>query len=63
MSDECKLCKEPLPVKALYRLNQIAIREGYCSWICCSMDLGEKESNALLDRESARECTHGKEKR
>ena len=48
LRERCKLCDEPLPTKALYRLNQIAISQGFCSWICCSMAFGKKGSEAKL---------------
>jgi len=53
MNEKCKLCEEPIPIKILYRLNRIAVQNGYCSWICCSMDLGEKKSEALLNKDGA----------
>jgi len=51
MSDKCKFCKEPLPIKALQFSNLLAIEKGYCSWSCLSMDLGHNKALMLLNDE------------
>lgn len=49
MSDDlCNLCEEPLPQIALHKSNEIAIKHGYCSWICLSMDLGHEKALAIV---------------
>jgi hypothetical protein len=46
----CKLCKEPIPKLAIHALNKIAIREGFCSWICISMKIGRAKAMALINK-------------
>ena len=58
MSDKCKLCTEPLPVKALHFSNELAIKHGYCSWICLSMDLGHERALAILNGEDQKKKRH-----
>ena len=53
MIETCKLCTEPIPVKALHFSNEIAIAHGYCSWMCMIGDLGEKRAMILLQQEDA----------
>jgi len=52
MNETCKLCKEPLPSKALHFSNEVAIAHGYCSWMCMISDLGEKKAMAVLQKDS-----------
>ncbi len=46
--EHCKLCLEPLPKIALYTLNRIAIKRGYCSWVCLAGALDPEKVNKLL---------------
>jgi len=52
MGESCKLCGKPLPLRALYFSNEIAIAHGYCSWTCIISDLGEKKAMIVLQKES-----------
>jgi len=54
MSESCKLCGEPLPLKALHFSNELAIEHGYCSWMCMISDLGEKKTMAILQKDSGK---------
>jgi len=47
---KCRLCQEPLPKMALYKLNRIAIAESFCSWLCLSMKLGYPKTKELIKR-------------
>ena len=47
----CRLCKEPLPQIAIYRLNEIALRQGFCSWGCLVGGMNEISIVALIKRE------------
>ena len=50
MSSEkfCKSCSEILPVDALYVLNRIAIKRGYCNWPCLTKALSPEEVDKML---------------
>lgn len=54
MNNTCKLCKEPLPLKALHFSNEIAIAHGYCSWMCMVGDLGNEKALAILQENSGK---------
>ena len=58
MSDKCKLCTEPLPLKALHFSNELAIEHGYCCWICLSMDLGHEKALTILNGEDQKKKRH-----
>ncbi len=48
---KCKLCKEPIPQVAIYDLNKIAIREGFCSWSCLVSGMDSRTVAALIKKE------------
>ena len=52
MKNTCKLCKEPLPLKALHFSNEIA--HGYYSWMCMIAELGEKKAMAILQEDNGK---------
>jgi len=52
---QCKLCKEPLPQVAIYRLNKLALREGFCSWGCLVGGMNETTIAALIKQEREKE--------
>jgi len=54
MDETCKLCKEPLPSKALHFSNEVAIAHGYCSWMCMNADLGNDKAMAILQEDSGK---------
>ena len=60
MNDICKLCKEPLPVKALHFSNEIAIAHGYCCWMCMLSNLGFIKAHTILREEAGRSGREGR---
>lgn len=54
MSENCKACKKPLSRKALHLSNNVAIENGYCSWMCMIGDLGEKKAMSILQKDSGK---------
>ena len=51
----CKLCQEPIPQVAIYQLNKLAIREGFCSWSCLVSGMDSTTIAALIKREREKE--------
>ena len=51
LEKHCLLCQEPIPRKTLYVLNEIAIENGYCSWICCAIAMDSTTIDALIKKE------------
>ena len=47
----CRLCGEKLPIKCLHFSNELAVKHGYCSWMCLSSDLGNEKALELLNEE------------
>lgn len=54
MKETCKLCTEPLPIKAIHFSNLLAINNGYCSWMYMISDLGDKKAMAILKEDSGK---------
>jgi len=52
---QCKLCREALPQVVIYRLNKLALREGFCSWGCLVAGMNETAIVALIKAERERE--------
>lgn len=61
----CRLCREPVPQVTIYRLNKIAVREGFCSWGCLIGGMDSTTVVALLkaEREKAKENQMARGKR
>lgn len=41
----CRFCQEQLPKLAIYKLNKIALKQGYCSWGCL---IGGMDSTTIV---------------
>ena len=50
MNNNCKHCKEPLPVRALHFSNETAIAKGYCCYFCMVSVMGETKALRALQR-------------
>ena len=51
LEKKCRLCQEPLPQVAIYDLNKIALREGFCSWGCLVVGMDSTMIAALIKKE------------
>jgi len=51
LDKKCRLCQEPLPQVAIYDLNKIALREGFCSWSCLVSGIDSTTIAALIKKE------------
>jgi len=59
LNSTCKLCEEPLPVKALHFSNEIAITHGYCCYMCMLGDLGNEKALAILQENNGKPKREG----